>query len=106
MNEDLRVVFESRNRQSCADRALVLASLEIPHQLVDDGGSCAVIVPASFSARAPSYSAPLLTTGFLFALGDRRIRQALTLIHSEPGLDTPNELRREWNAHCVDGPIA
>ena len=52
MNEDLRVVFESRNRQSCADRALVLASLEIPHQLVDDGGSCAVIVPASFSARA------------------------------------------------------
>jgi membrane associated rhomboid family serine protease len=54
MNEDLRVVFESRNRQSCADRALVLASLQIPHQLIDDGGSCALIVPATFSARAAS----------------------------------------------------
>ena len=52
MNEDLRVVFESQNRQSCADRALVLASLQIPHQLIDDGGSCALIVPATFSARA------------------------------------------------------
>jgi rhomboid protease GluP len=52
MNEDLRVVFESRNRQSCADRALVLTSLQIPHQVIDDGGSCALIVPAQFSARA------------------------------------------------------
>ncbi len=52
MNEDLRVVYESRNRQSCADRALVLASLKIPHQLVDDPDSCALIVPARFSAQA------------------------------------------------------
>ena len=52
MNEDLRVVFESTNRQSGADRALVLASLEIPHQLVDDGVSCALIVPAAYSTRA------------------------------------------------------
>ena len=52
MNDDLRVVFESRNRQSCADRALVLASLQIPHKVIDDGGSCALIVPAQFSARA------------------------------------------------------
>jgi rhomboid protease GluP len=52
MNEDLRVVFESHNRQSCADRALVLESLQIPHQLVDDGGSCALVVPASFSTQA------------------------------------------------------
>ena len=52
MNEDLRVVFESRNRQSCADRALVLESLRIPHQLMDDGGSCVLIVPAPFSAQA------------------------------------------------------
>ncbi len=52
MNEDLRVVFESRNRQSCADRALVLTSLEIPHQVIDDGASCALIVPAAYSARA------------------------------------------------------
>lgn len=52
MNEDLRVVFESRNRQSCRDRALVLESLQIPHQLIDDGGSCALIVPAQYSAHA------------------------------------------------------
>ncbi len=52
MNEDLRVVFESQNRQNCADRALVLTSLGIPHELVDDGASCAVVVPASVSARA------------------------------------------------------
>ncbi len=54
MNEDLRVVFESRNRQSCADRALVLSAANIPHQLVDDGGSCALIVPAAYSAQAGS----------------------------------------------------
>lgn len=54
MNEDLRVVFESRNRQSCADRALVLASLQIPYQMIDDGNSCALIVPAEFSTRAVS----------------------------------------------------
>jgi len=54
MNEDLRVVFESKNRQSCADRALVLASFQIPHQLVDDGGSCAIVVPARWSAQASS----------------------------------------------------
>jgi len=52
MDEDLRIVFESRNRQSCADCALVLASLEIPHQMIDDGVSCAIVVPAAFSARA------------------------------------------------------
>jgi len=54
MNEDLRVVFESRNRQSCADRALVLTSVQIPYQLIDDGGSCALVVPAPYSARAAS----------------------------------------------------
>lgn len=54
MNEDLRVVFESRNRQHCADRSLVLSSAQIPHQLLDDGDSCAVVVPAAVSARAAS----------------------------------------------------
>jgi rhomboid protease GluP len=54
MNEDLRVVFESRNRQSCADRALVLTAVQIPHRLVDDAGSCAIVVPATYSARAAS----------------------------------------------------
>jgi membrane associated rhomboid family serine protease len=52
MNDDLRVVFESQNRSACADRALVLASLQIPYQIVDDATSCALIVPAAFSARA------------------------------------------------------
>lgn len=52
MQEDLRVVFESRNRQSCSDRALVLAAAHIPHQLVDDGMTAALVVPAEFSSRA------------------------------------------------------
>lgn len=52
MQEDLRVVFESRNRQSCADRALVLAASGIPHQLIDDGFTAVLVVPAEHSARA------------------------------------------------------
>ncbi len=52
MSEDLRVVFESRNRQSCADRALVLTSVQIPHRLIDDSDSCALVVPAQYSAQA------------------------------------------------------
>jgi membrane associated rhomboid family serine protease len=52
MNDDMRVVFESRNRRACADRALVLASLQIPHDIVDDALGCALIVPAQFSAQA------------------------------------------------------
>lgn len=50
--EDLRVVYESRNRQRCSDRALVLASVRVPYQLIDDGLSCALVVPAEYSARA------------------------------------------------------
>ncbi len=50
--EDLRVVFESHNRQQCSDRALVLASAQIPYQMVDDGQSCAIVVPAERSAAA------------------------------------------------------
>ena len=50
--EDLRVVYESTNRQSCSDRALVLASVQIPYQLVDDGMSCVLVVPAEHSPRA------------------------------------------------------
>lgn len=50
--EDLRVVFESRNRRSCSDRALVLAAVRIPYQLIDDGLSCALVVPAEHSAKA------------------------------------------------------
>ena len=50
--EDLRVVYESSNRQNCSDRALVLASVKIPYQLVDDGMSCVLVVPAENSPRA------------------------------------------------------
>ena len=50
--EDLRVVYESTNRQQCSDRALVLASVQIPYQLVDDGMSCVLVVPAEYSPRA------------------------------------------------------
>lgn len=50
--EDPRVVFESRNRRQCSDRALVLASAQIPHRLVDDGPTCALVVPAEHSAAA------------------------------------------------------
>ena len=50
--EDLRVVFESRNRRSCSDRSLVLEAARIPYQVIDDGPTCALVVPASFSARA------------------------------------------------------
>jgi len=52
MNDDLRVVYESRNRAECSDRALVLASLRIPYQIVDDTDSCALIVPSEYSAQA------------------------------------------------------
>lgn len=50
----MRVVFESRNRSACSDRALVLAAVQIPHQIVDDSGGCALVVPAEFSAAAIS----------------------------------------------------
>ena len=52
MSDDLRVVYESRNRAECSDRALVLASARIPYQIVNEADSCALVVPAEFSARA------------------------------------------------------
>jgi membrane associated rhomboid family serine protease len=52
MNEDLRMVFESPNRAECSDRALVLAAVDIPFQIVDDIAGCALVVPAEYSARA------------------------------------------------------
>lgn len=52
MTDDLRVVYESRNRAACADRSLVLAAAEIPHQVVHEPGSSVIVVPAEYSARA------------------------------------------------------
>ena len=52
MNDDMRMVYESRNRAECSDRALVLAAVQIPFQIIDDIASCALVVPAEFSAQA------------------------------------------------------
>ena len=52
MNDDLRVVYESRNRAACADRSLVLAAAQIPHQVLHEPGSSVIVVPAEYSARA------------------------------------------------------
>lgn len=52
MTDDLRVVYESRNRAACADRSLVLAAAEIPHKVVHEPGSSVIVVPAEYSARA------------------------------------------------------
>jgi rhomboid protease GluP len=45
-------VYESSNRRACADRTLVLTSLQIPHEIIEDAGVCVLVVPAEFSARA------------------------------------------------------
>ena len=52
MNEDWRVVFESRRPAACKDRALVLAAVQIPHQVIQDQAGYALIVPAEVSANA------------------------------------------------------
>ena len=52
MNDDWRVVFESLNRAACSDRALVLAAVKIPHELIHDQSGCALVVPAEFSSAA------------------------------------------------------
>lgn len=52
MTDDWRVVFESRNRAACADRALVLAAAGIVHQVVSDAIGFALIVPAEVSGAA------------------------------------------------------
>ncbi len=52
MDDDLRIVFESRNRAACADRSLVLAAAQIPHQVLHDHGGSMIVVPAGHSAHA------------------------------------------------------
>ncbi len=52
MDDDLRIVFESRNRAACADRSLVLAAAKIPHQVLHDHGGSMIVVPAQHSAHA------------------------------------------------------
>ncbi len=50
--DDPRVVFESMNRVSCQDRALVLTAAGIPHRMILDGNTAIIVVPAAESARA------------------------------------------------------
>ena len=52
MNDDYRVVYESANRRDCLDRALVLAAAGIPHQVIHDGRSSAIVVPEPASIAA------------------------------------------------------
>ncbi len=52
MTDDWRVVFESRNRAACSDRALVLTAVRIPHDIVHDQAGCALVVPAEYSGAA------------------------------------------------------
>jgi rhomboid protease GluP len=46
------VVYEDPAMPPCSERALVLTSLDIPHQLLHAGGICQVVVPAEFAERA------------------------------------------------------
>lgn len=50
--QEAAVVFESANAQACAERALVLHSLDIPCEIVRSEGLSAVVVPAEFAERA------------------------------------------------------
>ena len=52
MDDDWTVVFESSNRQACTDRALVLTSLNIPHEILSNNLRCALLVPAELAEKA------------------------------------------------------
>lgn len=52
MNDDWTVVFESRNRQKCNDRALVLTSLKIPHEILSDDLRHMLAVPVDVAEKA------------------------------------------------------
>jgi len=52
MRDDWVIVFESDLLQPAADRALVLHSLAIPHEILRDGGGATLAVPAEFGERA------------------------------------------------------
>lgn len=52
MQEELRIVYESSSRQACSDRALVLMSLSIPHQVHDEELRSLLLVPSSSAERA------------------------------------------------------
>ncbi|MFQ6005783.1 MAG: rhomboid family intramembrane serine protease [Woeseia sp.] len=52
MENDWAVVFESPSRQACSDRALVLTSLDIPHEIFREEKLCRLVVPVEFAEKA------------------------------------------------------
>lgn len=50
--DDWTVVFEHPSVAAGSDRALVLTSLDIPHQILHTEGLCRLLVPGEFSERA------------------------------------------------------
>ncbi len=52
MHDDWSVVFESRAKAPCMDRALVLTSLGIPHQVMQVAELCRLVVPEEFVEKA------------------------------------------------------
>lgn len=46
------MVFASDSRKACADRSLVLHSLDIPYELLNDEGRSLLVVPAGHAERA------------------------------------------------------
>lgn len=45
-------MFESDSRKACADRSLVLSSLDIPYEMLQDGARSLLLVPAEFAEKA------------------------------------------------------
>ena len=52
MHDEWSVIFESRAKAPCMDRALVLTSLSIPHQIMQVDEVCRLVVPAEFTEKA------------------------------------------------------
>jgi len=52
MDDDWAIVFESNHRQACTDRALVLASLNIPHEILRVDLHHTLVVPAEVFEKA------------------------------------------------------
>ena len=52
MSDSWSVVFEHPSQAQCADRALVLTSLDIPHQVLRGDSGCLLVVPPEFAERA------------------------------------------------------
>jgi membrane associated rhomboid family serine protease len=52
MDNNWTIIFESHNRQTCSDRALVLTSLNIPHKILSDDLRYMLTVPANVFEKA------------------------------------------------------